>query len=155
MSGGGNAAHGARQLAEIAAVIARRDGLHGGAQGSLVLGGFGHEPQLRTERRHLRAGGALSRKRVHGSRLRVRQARSGPHAERVIDNQQREPVIEKRRRAAVYKRIGEGGNQQQQRQQPERQQQKIAQAPMPRGALRPKFIQHQRRHGSGGILLPL
>ena len=110
----GHGAHGARQLAEVAVAIAGLNGLHGGAQRGLVLDRLGHQPQLRAERRHLRARGALSGEHAHGRVLGIGQASSGAHAEGIVDHQQHQPVAGKRGRVAVDEGIGEGENQQHQ-----------------------------------------
>ena len=115
----GKSAHSARQFAKVAVAVAGLNGLHGGAQGGLVLDGLGHEAQLRAERRYLTARGAFAGEHPHGLGFGIRQAGAGAHAEGVVDHQQQQAVAGEGGRVAVDERIGEGENQQQKHQQPQ------------------------------------
>ena len=88
--------HGAREFTEITVAIAGLNGLYGGTQSRLIHGGLRHHhPQLRAERRYLPARGAFVCEHTHGGGLRVFEARSGAHAEGVVDNQQHQTVAGK------------------------------------------------------------
>ena len=132
VNGFGQGTYGAREFAEGPMAIAGLDGLHGGAQGGLILDGLGHEAQLRSKRCDLAARGAFRGERGHGGGFGIFEARSRTHAERVIDDQKHQPAAGHGGRVAVDEGIGEGENQQQQDEQAQREQQKITQAAMAR-----------------------
>jgi hypothetical protein len=62
----GHASHRARKFAEVTVAVAGLNRLHRSAQRGLILDRLRHQPQLRSERCHLRTRGALSGQHAHG-----------------------------------------------------------------------------------------
>ena len=83
------------------------------------------------------------------------QARTGAHAEGVVDDQQHQSVAGERGGVAVDEGIREGENQEQQHQQAQREEQEMIEPAMTRGGMRAGLVEHQGADGLGGLFVAL
>ena len=116
-------AHRAGEFSVAGARISRLDIVDGRAHRARIERRLRQHLNLRTERHHLRLVRRAAR-RKHGERfaLGVGQARSGTHAERIIEHQQLEFLAVHTRGRAIDERICEGQRQQHEKQRAQGQQ---------------------------------